>query len=805
MKKETFIVEKLHCASCVARVEEKLKSIDGVISVSVNLATKTAYVEYDEKKVTPFEMKEAVDALGYVFKIVNTKTVVIKVGGLHCASCVAKLESALKSKEGILEASVNLSMNKAFITFDKNIVSEKDIHDIIKKAGYEPLESIDTEGEVIELKKKKQNFIFSALFAFPLLIITMLDHFGVYRFFTNEKLYALIQFILSTPLLYFGREFYINGVRTLIKSGTSTMDTLVALGTGTAYFYSVYETIVIFTTTDAMASHLYYETSAVLITFILLGRYLEAIAKGKTSEAIKKLIKLMPSHAVVIRDGKEIELSINEVKVGDLILVKSGQRIPVDGIVVEGYSSVDESMITGESIPVEKKIGDRVIGGTINGNGSLIFKASSVGKDTMLAQIIRLVEEAQASKAPIQKLVDKISAVFVPVIFIIALVSFFVWKFFGFDTYTATKAFISVLIIACPCSLGLATPTAIIVGTGLGAERGILFKNAEILEKLSNVDVIVLDKTGTLTYGKPEVVDIKIFDITEHEFLKIIASIERLSSHPLADAVLRRYGEGTFYEVKDYENFPGKGIKARINDKIYYAGTLDFLSQEGFSIDKKMFDKYFVDGYSLIILGENCQKNKRIIGFAVIADVIKNDAFEFVKKIKSQNIELYMVSGDNEKVAHAVAKKLGIDRYKGEVLPEGKFEIIENIKKEGKIVAMVGDGINDAPALSYADIGIAFGSGTDIAIETSDIVLIKPDLMNIVKAIHLSRLTKNKIRQNLFWAFIYNTLCVPIAAGILYPFFKITLNPIFAGVAMAMSSVSVVTNSLLMKRAFKWQ
>ncbi len=803
MKKETFIVEGLHCASCVSKVEEKLRSLDGVINASVNLATKSAYVEYDENKISPIIMKASVDALGYVFKIIKTKTIVIKVGGLHCASCVAKLEGALKNKEGILEANVNLATNKAFITFNPDIIGEKEINGVITSAGYKPLESIDVEGDVIEAERKKKNFIFSAIFAFPLLIITMLDHFGIYRFFVNEKLYAFIQFILSTPVLFFGREFYINGIKSLVKSGTSTMDTLVALGTGTAYIYSLYETIIIFTAGDSMTSHLYYETSAVLITFILLGRYLEAIAKGKTSEAIKKLIKLMPSYATVIKDGKEIEVSINELNVGDVILVKSGQRIPVDGIVVDGYSSVDESMITGESMPVEKKKGDKVIGGTLNNTGSIIFEATSVGKDTMLAQIIRLVEEAQSSKAPIQKLVDKISSVFVPVIFLIALVSFFIWKFSGFDTYTSAKAFISVLIIACPCSLGLATPTAIIVGTGLGAERGILFKNAEILEKLSNVDVIVLDKTGTLTYGRPEVVNIQTFDISEHDFLKILASIERLSSHPLADAVLRRYGEGSFYEVNDYENFPGKGLRARIGDKIYFAGTIDFLVQEGFNIDKSLLDNYFEEGYSVIILGEDSLYGKFIIGFAVVADVIKNDAFEFVKEIKSQKIELYMISGDNEKVAQSVAKKLGIDRYKGQVLPTGKLQIIEDIKKEGKIVAMVGDGINDAPALSFADIGIAFGSGTDIAIETSDIVLIKPDLMNIVKAIDLSRLTKRKIRENLFWAFIYNTLGVPIAGGILYPFFKITLSPIFAGIAMAMSSVSVVTNSLLMKRAFK--
>lgn len=803
MKKETFIVEGLHCASCVSRVEEKLKSLKGVKSANVNLASGTALVEYDENLINPSEMKSSVDSLGYIFKIIKTKSVVVKVGGLHCASCVAKLENSLKTHKGILEANVNLATNKAFITFDGSIIDERKIKDIISSTGYEPLDYIDVDAEKIELAKKKNNFIFSAIFSLPLLIITMADHFNIFRFFENNKLYALIQLILATPVLFFGREFYINGIKTLVKSKTSTMDTLVALGTGTAYLYSFYETIVIFTDGHAMASHLYYETSAVLITFILLGRYLEAIAKGKTSSAIKKLIKLLPSTAIVIKNGKEVEVSINELAVGDLIVVKSGQRIPVDGVVVEGYSSVDESMITGESIPVEKKMGDSVIGGTLNTTGSIVFKASSVGSNTMLSQIIRLVEEAQGSKAPIQKLVDKISAIFVPTVFVIALISFAIWKLSGFDTYVSAKAFISVLIIACPCSLGLATPTAIIVGTGLGAERGILFKNAEILEKLSHVNMIVLDKTGTLTYGRPEVIDINTFNCDEKDFLRYLASIERLSFHPLADSILRKYNSNDFYEVVDFVNIPGKGIKGQVNSKILYAGTPDFLMEMGFDIDRSFFTKYYVEGNSIVCLGIDCENKKNFAGFAVIADIVKEDAIEFIKAISYQNIELYMLSGDNEKVAESVAKKLNISKFKGQVLPEEKQIVVKQLKESGKIVAMVGDGINDAPALAAADVGIAFGSGTDIAIETSDVVLVKPDLMNIVRAINLSRLTRRKIRENLFWAFIYNSIGIPVAAGILYPFFKITLNPIFAGIAMAMSSVSVVTNSLLMKRKFE--
>lgn len=642
------------------------------------------------------------------------------------------------------------------------------------------------------------------IFSLPLLIVTMSDHFGIYKLFDNDSIYAVFQLICATPVIYFGREFYINGIKSVIKSKTATMDTLVALGTGTAYLYSIYLTVLILTnsSSDAHASHLYFETAAVLITFILLGRFLEAKAKGKTSEAIKKLMKLMPGSATVIRNGKEIELPIYEVVVGDIVVVKSGQRIPVDGIILDGYSSVDESMITGESIPVEKKAGDTVIGGTLNGLGSFSFRATSVGKDTMLAQIIRMVEEAQGTKAPIQKLVDKISAIFVPFVLGVGILSFLLWKFFGFETYLATKALISVLIIACPCSLGLATPTAIIVGTGMGAERGILFKNAEVLEKLSQTKIIVIDKTGTLTYGKPEVIGFET-NLSQDDFMKYLASLERLSSHPLAEAVMKKYGKDDFYSVKDYNNVPGKGITGIIEDKTFYAGTPDFLIDEGFHLDKEVLTKYYNDGYSVIVLGCKYNNNSNVLGIAYFADIIKDDAKDFVESMKDLGIDLYMLSGDNEKVAANVAKKLAIDKYKGNVLPGEKKFLVQSIKKNDVVVTMVGDGINDAPALATADVGIAFGSGTDIAIETSDVVLVKPNLMAIKRAVELSKLTKNKIKQNLFWAFIYNTLGIPIAAGLLYPFFHITLNPIFAGIAMAMSSVSVVTNSLLMKKKFK--
>lgn len=575
------------------------------------------------------------------------------------------------------------------------------------------------------------------------------------------------------------------------------MDTLVALGTGTAYLYSLYGTIMLFFNRGEHSVHLYYETSAVLITFILLGRYLEANATGKTSEALKKLMKLTPKNATVIRNGVEMVVPVEQVALGDIVLVKSGERIPVDGEIIEGNSSVDESMITGESLPVEKNINDKVLAGTVNRTGTFRFKATSIGADTFLSQIIKLVEEAQASKAPIQKIADKVSSVFVPVVLIIAIASFFVWKLLGYDTVFAANAFIAVLIIACPCSLGLATPTAIIVGTGMGATHGILFKNAESLEKLAQVSLLLMDKTGTITYGSPEVINIKTFNFDEKEFIKIVASIEIASSHPLSEAVLKYYDKNDFYRVEKFETVPGKGLIGYINDKRYYLGSIYFLKENDALLPEESLLK---SDYSTIYVSEEFENKNQLIGFIDIFDKIKDDADLFVNNIKKLNVTLYMLTGDNQKVAELVAKTLGINFYKANVLPHDKQKIVLEEKEKNLKVAMVGDGINDSPALAAADVGIAFGSGTDIAMETSDIVLIKPNLMGIYRAFLLSRLTIMKIKENLFWAFLYNTIGIPIAAGLLYPLWGITLNPIFAGVAMAMSSVSVVTNSLIMKR-----
>lgn len=797
MKKDVFKIEGIHCASCVSRIEKALLNLNGIKNVSIILTNGMTSISYDENLVSPKDMKTVVDSLGYKFLIKKLKKIIIKITGIHCAACVAKLQSELAKVKGVYEVNVNLATSNAYINFSENETNLKSIKEAIAEAGYGVSEMKELDSENVELQKNKKNVVFATIFSIPLFVITMLEHFHIYVFFSNNILNVSIQILLATPVLYFGREFYKNGIKSVLKAKTATMDTLVALGTGTAYLFSLYVSLMILIGNPKYSTmQLYFETAAVLITFILLGRFLEARAKGKTGEAIKKLMKLAPKTATVIRDRDEYVVPVEELKIDDIIVVKPGDRLPVDGEVIEGYSYVDESMITGESVPVEKVIGDKVIAGTVNGKGHLKIKAQSVGADTLLSQIIKLVEESQASKAPIQKIADKVSAVFVPTVVVIASLSFIFWFFWGDDPSLALKSFISVLIIACPCSLGLATPTAIIVGTGMGAERGVLFKNAESLEKLSKINVLFMDKTGTITYGKPEVIDIKSYIQDKEEFIKVAASIEKVSTHPLAEAVLSSYKKLDFYEISRSETFPGKGIVAEIGEDKYYLGSKNFLLERGLASD-------FQDDHeftTIYVAKEDKKGELTLLGIISLLDKIKEDAKDFVLRMKGLGIKLYILTGDNQKVAEKVAKTLEIDFYKANVLPIEKQQTVIEEKKKFQFVAMVGDGINDSPALAAADVGIAFGSGTDIAMETSDVVLIKPDLMGIYRAFILSKLTIRKIKQNLFWAFIYNTIGIPIAAGLLYPFTGIQLNPMFAGFAMAMSSVSVVTNSLLMKR-----
>ncbi|MFH1683925.1 MAG: copper-translocating P-type ATPase, partial [Candidatus Margulisiibacteriota bacterium] len=617
---------------------------------------------------------------------------------------------------------------------------------------------------------------------------------------------ATIQLLLTTPIMFIGSIFFTRGIISLVKTRTANMDTLVSIGVGSAYLYSLYVTISIWMGNPAFGMrNLYYEVAGFLLTFILLGKYFEAIAKGRTSEAIKKLMGLQAKTAVVVRDGKEIEIKIEEVNVGDIIIVKPGGKVPVDGTVTEGHSSVDESMVSGESIPVEKKAGDKVIGATINKTGAFKFKAEKIGKDTFLAQVVRLVEEAQGSKAPVEELADRISAVFVPAVVVIAVVAFTIWMLTGQSFIFSLTIFIAVLIIACPCALGLATPTAVMVGTGLGAEHGILIKSAEALQVASQLKVIVFDKTGTLTKGEPEVTDVVInpnvkIQNPNKELLLYSAMAEKRSEHPLADAIVKKArAEGI--DVPDPESFnsiSGKGVEAKLKGETILLGNRRLMKDKNISFaeQENKINELESQGKTVMLVA----KNDSLLGLIAVADTLKQYSKEAVAELHRMGREVVMITGDNKRTGEAIAKQVGIDRVLAEVLPEDKANNIKKLQAEGKKVAMVGDGINDAPALAQADIGIAIGTGTDVAIETGEIVLVKDDLRDVVTAIDLSAYSMRKIKQNLFWAFIYNSLGLPIAAGILYPFTGFLLSPIIAGAAMAFSSVSVVTNSLLMKR-----
>jgi Cu+-exporting ATPase len=764
----------------------------------------------------------------------------ISISGMHCASCVLSIENALKSSGGVIDAKVNLASEKATVEYDPSRTSPDKIKEVIREAGYTPIEedaaSVDTEKQAREkeIKDLRNRFIGSLVLSAPLIYYMFHLLFGlpVSGFMMSNA--ALIELILATLIMFLGSIFFKRGIISLIKTKTSNMDTLISIGVGSAYLYSLYAAINILLGNKSFGmENLYFEVAALLITFILLGKYLEAVAKGKTSEAIKKLIALQMKTAFVIKDGKEIEVSLDEVKVGDIIVVKPGGKIPLDGIVIEGLSDIDESMVTGESIPVEKKSGDKVIGATINKTGSFKFRAEKIGKDTFLAQVIQLVEEAQGSKAPIEELADKISAYFVPAVVVIAVVSFIIWLLAGQSFGFALAAFIAVLIIACPCALGLATPTAVMVGFGIGAENGILIKSAQALQKASGIDTIVFDKTGTLTKGKPEITDV----ISNTKFQSVIASpdpigakqshynneiassqaprndeansndellfyaaiAEKRAEHPLAEAVIKK-AKDEGLDIPDPESFnsiSGKGIEISYKGDKILLGNRALMRERNIDyskIENKMHELES-QGKTTVMLA----KNNEMIGLIAVADSLKENSKKAVSKLKKMGKDIVMITGDNEQTAKEIAKQLDISRVLAEVLPQDKSENIKKLQSEGKKVAMVGDGINDAPALAQADLGIAIGSGTDIAIETGDIVLVKDDLRDVVTAINLSRYAMRKIKQNLFWAFIYNALGIPIAAGILYPFTGFLLNPVIAAIAMAFSSVSVVGNSLLMK------
>ncbi len=724
----------------------------------------------------------------------------LQISGIHCQSCVTLIEKRLKKEPGVAYANVNLTTEKATVEFDPKVTSDSKIIEAIGELNYSVVPISDEKAgydkelhkRKSEIKKLKNLLIFSLIFAIPAFFIGM-----VLMWLKIEVPYRnYILFALATPVQFIAGYGIYKSAFGALKNKTANMDTLIALGTSAAYFYSVY--VVFF---NPMLEQ-YFEAAAVLIAFVILGRYLEAITKGKTSEAIKKLMNMSPKIATVIRDKKEIKIKVDDIVVGDIVVVRPGEKIAVDGVIFEGNSSVDESMITGESMPVEKKKGDNVIGATITKEGAFKFKATKIGKDTTLAKIIKLIEDAQGKKAPIQRFADKISAYFVPAVLLIAIIAFLVWyliigKDFSFSLIIA----VSVLVIACPCALGLATPTAIMVGTGKGAEKGILIKGGDALENAHKLYAVVFDKTGTLTEGKPRVTDIVSFDttITESSLLKVAASIEQYSEHPLAQAVVLKAKEDKIKleNVSKFRAIPGHGVEGIYKNHNVIIGKPEYIRK--LRIDFRRYEKQILeledDGKTVVVA---CL-NKKPLGLFAIADTPRKDSIRVVKELQRQKIFVYMLTGDNKRTAKAIAKQLGVNHVIAEVLPEDKAAKIKHLQKKGK-VAMVGDGINDAPALAQADIGIAIGSGTDVAMETGNIVLMNNNTYDVVKAIKLSKMTMKKIKQNMFWALFYNSLGIPIAAGLLYPFTGWLLSPIIAGAAMALSSVSVVTNTLLMKR-----
>lgn len=711
--------------------------------------------------------------------------------GMSCAGCVAKIEKALKAKKGILKASVNLAMKSAFITYDSEVINPVQIKKVITDLGYKVVETENIDKiSNIEYEAQKKNFIYSLILTLPVFIISM---FGFEFAYKN---YLLL--FLSAPVIFvFGRQFFIGAIKG-IKNKSADMNTLIAMGTGCAFLYSLIATLspTIFTS-RGLEPHIYYEVATVIIVLVLMGRMLESKAKGKASSAIKGLLSLSPKTSIVIIDNEKKEISIDELKVGDIILVRPGEKIAVDGVVVDGSSSIDESSITGESMPVFKKAGDKVISATINKTGSIKFKATQVGKDTTINQIISLVEHTLESKAPIQRLADIISGYFAITVIVIAIITGIIWLFYKPELAIIT--FVSVLIVACPCALGLATPTAVMVGAGLGAQKGILIKNIESLEIANRINTIVFDKTGTITKGEPEVIDI-FSTVDEDELLYYAASSESYSEHPLSIAVVKKSKEKNIKlsKVDDFLSESGLGITASVDSKKIIIGNESLLNKYKINITETFVEKareLWEKGQTVIFVAYD----NSLQGIIGISDTIKSDSVESVKKLQQMGIKAIMITGDNPKTAAAIAKKVGIQDYIAEVLPQDKAKKIKELQQNGNIVAMVGDGINDAPALIQADVGIAIGTGADIALEASDITLIKGSLKDVSESILLSKLTIRTIKQNLFFAFIYNALGIPIAAGILYPAFGILLNPMLAAGAMSLSSVSVVTNSLRLK------
>lgn len=793
-KKVEIKVSGMSCASCALNVEKSLKNLEGVEEAHVNIGTEKATVKYNPEKLKLLELEKAVEEAGY--NVVNEK-VILKIGGMSCVMCVKAIEDALGKLDGISKVIVNLTAEKAYVTYNPQMTSIKDMKDAIEDLGYQYLglegeesEDLEEELRIKDLQTKRNRMIVGFGFGIPLEILSYVSiHLPISI--------SLFIFIVSViPFAYVSYPIFNAGFRSL-RHRNLDMDVMYSLGIGVAYVASVLGTFSIVLTPN----FLFYGTALILAAFLTMGRYLETRAKGRTSTAIKSLMKLQAKTATILHNNDEIEIPIEDVQIDDLVVVKPGEKIPLDGDVVSGESYVDESAVTGEPIPVLKDAGKSVVGGTINQNGVIRFKAMKIGKDTMLSQIIKLVEDAQGSKPPVQRLADTAVSYFIPTILTIAIVAFIFWYLiFGSTLLFALTVLISILVVACPCALGLATPTAVTVGIGRGAEFGILVKNGEALEISERLTTMVFDKTGTLTKGKPEVTDIEAIGIDDNSLLKLAASVENNSQHPLAEAVVKKVREENIdiLESQNFNTYGGKGVKATLDGKEIFIGNRALFKDENIIISsdvEESLSKFENDGKTAVLIGINHE----LSGIIAIADTLKESAKDAIDGLKNMNLKVVMITGDNERTANAIAKELGINNVIAEVLPQEKSEEVKRLRETGEIVAFVGDGINDAPALAQSDVGLAIGSGTDVAIESGEIVLIKNDIMDALASVQLSRKVMSRIKQNLFWAFAYNVVLIPVAAGVLYPFFGIIFRPEFAGLAMALSSVSVLSLSLLLK------